>query len=114
MPNDAFSLWNFITDALDPTPDSEKVHLKEDSEENTVIKPAPESEKVYFKEESEEKTVQILPFQMFILLSAHAVTLRWSLGKVQWGGNWTWKYAQGDKKSRNMGAFWIRKIRVIK
>lgn len=51
---------------------------------------------------------------MFILLSAHAVTLRWSLGKVQWGGNWTWKYAQGDKKSRNMGAFWIRKIRVIK
>ena len=57
MPNDAFSLWNFITDALDPTPDSEKVHLKEDSEENTVIKPAPESEKVYFKEESEEKTV---------------------------------------------------------
>ena len=57
MPNDAFSLWNFIRDALDPTPDSEKVHLKEDSEENTVVKPAPKSEKVYFKEESEEKTV---------------------------------------------------------
>lgn len=39
------------------------------------------------------------------LLSAHEVTLRWSLGKGQWGGSWTWKYAQGDKKSRNMGPF---------
>ena len=57
VPNDAFSLWNIIKDVLDPAPDSEKVHLKGDSEENAVAKPAPESKKVTFKEENEVETV---------------------------------------------------------
>ena len=57
MPNDAFSLRNIIRGVLDPAPDSEKVHLKGDSEENVVAKPAPESKKVTFKEENEDKTV---------------------------------------------------------
>ena len=57
VPNDAFSLWNIIRDVLDPAPDSEKVHLKSDSEENAVAKPAPESKRVTFKEENEVKTV---------------------------------------------------------
>ena len=33
VPTDAFSLWNMIRDALDPAPDSVKVHVKEESEE---------------------------------------------------------------------------------
>ena len=57
MPNDAFSLWNIIRDVLDPAPDSEKVHLKRDSEENAVAKPVPESKTVTFKEGNEVKTV---------------------------------------------------------
>ncbi|XP_010844279.1 PREDICTED: endogenous retrovirus group K member 8 Gag polyprotein-like [Bison bison bison] len=57
VPNDAFSLWNIIRDVLDPVPDSEKVHLKRDSEENAVVKPTPESKKVTFKEENEVEIV---------------------------------------------------------
>ena len=57
VPNDAFSLWNIIRDVLDPAPDSEKVHLKSDSEENAVAKPAPESKRVTFKEENDVETV---------------------------------------------------------
>ena len=57
VPNDAFSLWNIIRDVLDPAPDSEKVHLKGDSEENAVAKPASESKRVTFKEETEDETV---------------------------------------------------------
>lgn len=45
MPTDAFSLWNIIRDALDPAPESEKVHLKEESAEK----------KVSIEEESDEK-----------------------------------------------------------
>ena len=45
VPTDAFSLWNIIRDALDTAPESEKVHLKEESAEK----------KVSIKEESEEK-----------------------------------------------------------
>ena len=45
VPTDAFSLWNMIRDALEPTPESEKVHLKEESAEK----------KVSIEEESEEK-----------------------------------------------------------
>ena len=33
VPNDAFSLRNIIRDALDPAPESEKVHFKEEREE---------------------------------------------------------------------------------
>ena len=39
VPNDAFSLWNIIRDDLDPAPESEKVHFKEESEEKTAVKP---------------------------------------------------------------------------
>ena len=42
---DAFSLWNIIRDTLDPAPESEKVHFKDESEER----------KVSVKEEDEEK-----------------------------------------------------------
>ena len=45
VPTDAFSLWNIIRDALDTAPESEKVHLKEESAEK----------KVSIEEESEEK-----------------------------------------------------------
>ena len=45
VPTDVFSLWNIIRDALDPAPDSEKVHVKEESEEKEV----------HVREESEEK-----------------------------------------------------------
>ena len=51
MPTDAFSLWNIIRDALDPAPKSEKVHVREESEEK----------KVPVKEESEEKGYTYLP-----------------------------------------------------
>ena len=50
MPTDAFSLWNIIRDALDPAPKSEKVHVKEESEEK----------KVHVKEEDEEKRKYLL------------------------------------------------------
>ena len=33
MPADAFSLWTMIRDHLDPASESEKVHVKEESEE---------------------------------------------------------------------------------
>ena len=33
VPTDTFSLWSMIRDALDPAPESEKVHVKEVSEE---------------------------------------------------------------------------------
>ena len=36
VPTDAFSLWNIIRDTLDPAPESEKVHLKEKSEEKKL------------------------------------------------------------------------------
>ena len=36
VPTDAFSLWNIIRDAVDPAPESEKVHLKEESEEKKL------------------------------------------------------------------------------
>ena len=45
VPTEAFSLWKIIRDALDPAPESEKVHLKEESEKK----------KVSIKEECEEK-----------------------------------------------------------
>ena len=45
LPTVAFSLWNIIREASDPAPASEKVHLKEESEEK----------RVYVKEEKEEK-----------------------------------------------------------
>ena len=45
VPTDAFSLWNIIRDALDPAPESEKVHLKEESADK----------KVSIEEESDEK-----------------------------------------------------------
>ena len=45
MPTEAFSLWKIIRDALDPAPESEKAHLKEESAD----------EKVSIKEEGEEK-----------------------------------------------------------
>ena len=45
VPTDAFSLWNIIRDSRDPAPESENVHLKEESAE----------EKVSVKEEGEEK-----------------------------------------------------------
>ena len=51
MPTDAFSLWNIIRDALDPAPKSEKVHVKEESEEK---------KKVHVKEEDEEKRQYLL------------------------------------------------------
>ena len=54
MPNDTFSLWNIIRDVLDPAPDSEKVHLKRDSEKNVVAKPAPESKRVTSSNEVDE------------------------------------------------------------
>ena len=44
VPNDAFPLWNIIRDALDPAPESEKVHFKEESEEKTVVKPEEDEE----------------------------------------------------------------------
>ena len=50
VPTDAFSLWNMIRDALDPAPDSVKVHVKEESEEK----------KVHVKEEDEEKRKYLL------------------------------------------------------
>ena len=59
MPNEAFSLWNIIRDVFDPAPDSEKVHLKGDSEENAVAKPASESKRVTFKEENEDETLNL-------------------------------------------------------
>ena len=37
VPTDAFSLWNIIRDALDPALGSEKVHLKEESEEKKCL-----------------------------------------------------------------------------
>ena len=45
VPTDAFSLWDMIRDAVDPVPESENVHLKEQSAE----------EKLSIKEEGEEK-----------------------------------------------------------
>lgn len=36
MPTDVFSLWKIIIDALDLAPESEKVHLKGESEEKIV------------------------------------------------------------------------------
>ena len=51
VPVDAFSLWNMIRDALDPAPEPEKVHVREESEEK----------KVPVKEESEEKGYTYLP-----------------------------------------------------
>ena len=37
VPTDAFSLWNITRDALDPAPDSEKVLVKEVSEEKRCM-----------------------------------------------------------------------------
>ena len=37
VPNDTFSLWNMIRDALDPAHESEKVHVKEKSEDEEAI-----------------------------------------------------------------------------
>jgi len=54
VPNDTFSLRNIIRDVLDPAPDSEKVHLKRDSEKNVVAKPAPESKRVTSSNEVDE------------------------------------------------------------
>ena len=34
---DTFSLWSMIRDALDPAPESEKVHVKEESEDEEAI-----------------------------------------------------------------------------
>ena len=50
MPTDAFSLLNMIREALDPAPESEKVHVREESEEK----------KVHVKEEDEEKRQYLL------------------------------------------------------
>ena len=50
VPTDAFSLWNMIRDGLDPAPESEKVHVREESEEK----------KVHVKEEDEEKRQYLL------------------------------------------------------
>ena len=45
VPTDAFSLWKISRDALDPAPESEKLQLKEESEEKSVA----------LKKEKEEK-----------------------------------------------------------
>ena len=45
VPTDAFSLWKISRDALDPAPESEKLQLKEESEEKSVA----------IKKEKEEK-----------------------------------------------------------
>ena len=37
VPTDTFSLWNMIRDALDPAHESEKVHVKEKSEDEEAI-----------------------------------------------------------------------------
>ena len=37
VPTDTFSLWNMIRDALDPAHESEKVHVKEESEDEEAI-----------------------------------------------------------------------------
>ena len=51
VPTDTFSLWSMIRDALDPAPESEKVHVKEESDEK---------KKVHVKEEDEEKRQYLL------------------------------------------------------
>ena len=60
LPTDAFSLWNIIRDALDPAPESEKVHLKEESAEK----------KVSIEEKSEEKEATPSYLQLNEMLAA--------------------------------------------
>ena len=60
VPTDAFSLWNMISDALEPTPESEKVHLKEESAEK----------KVSIEEKSEEKEATPSYLQLNEMLAA--------------------------------------------
>ena len=60
MPTDAFSLWNIIRDALDPAPEYEKGHLKEESAEK----------KVSIEEKSEEKEATPSYLQLNEMLAA--------------------------------------------
>ena len=60
VPTDAFSLWNIIRDALDPAPEYEKGHLKEESAEK----------KVSIEEKSEEKEATPSYLQLNEMLAA--------------------------------------------